>query len=181
MLISLPIISLLVCCSASTRKQDINNTPIDALNVTRFLGRWYEIARYDHRFERGIDYAMAEYELKRNGSIRVTNSGTKDEVFRSVTGHAFQPDPLRNPARLRVSFFRPFYSDYRVLWLSPDYNYAIIGSKSPKYLWILSRLPDIPFEILDTMMDEITERGYSMDELIWVKQQELDIQEMMQL
>lgn len=148
----------------------VDNTTIKEFDLSRYLGTWYEIARFDHSFERGISYAQAHYSLKEDGTVKVENTGIKDGEYKESVGKAFQPDPENDPALLRVSFFGPFYSDYRVLMLTPDYDYAVVGSKGSNYLWFLSRTPEVPSEILQAMIDEAQRRGYDTSKLIWVEQ-----------
>ncbi|MCQ2156514.1 MAG: lipocalin family protein [Bacteroidales bacterium] len=150
------------------QKDKLNNIPIKSLDLNRYLGTWYEIARFDHSFERGMDFTQAHYSLNPNGTIRVLNSGLKDGKFKSSTGKAFVPNIIEQPALLRVSFFGPFYSDYRVLMLTSDYKYALVGSGSDKYLWILSRSPKVTKDIMTTILDEARRRGYDTSKLIWV-------------
>ncbi len=147
--------------------QKIDNTPVAALDLQRYLGDWYEIARFDHSFERGLDFCKANYALREDGKIAVTNTGIKDGKPKTSNGKA---KPTDTPALLRVSFFGPFYSDYRVMLLDNDYQWALIGSGSAKYLWILSRTPKLPQATLDTILAEAQRRGYDTSKLIWVKQ-----------
>ena len=155
--------ALSVCCMA----QKVDNSTITNLEPERYLGKWYEIARYDHKFERGLNYATANYSLMNDGKIRVVNSGLKNGKLKSSVGKAKFTD---NPGLLRVSFFGPFYSDYRIMMLSKDYKYALVGSKSAKYLWILSRTPAVPEGTLNHILVEAANRGYDISKLIWVKQ-----------
>ena len=147
--------------------QKVDNSTITNLEPERYLGKWYEIARYDHKFERGLNYATANYSLMNDGKIRVVNSGLKNGKLKSSVGKAKFTD---NPGLLRVSFFGPFYSDYRIMMLSKDYKYALVGSKSAKYLWILSRTPAVPEGTLNHILVEAANRGYDISKLIWVKQ-----------
>ena len=147
--------------------QKVDNTPVAALDLNRYLGDWYEIARFDHSFERGLDFCKANYALREDGKIAVTNTGIKEGKNKTSNGKAKTTD---TPALLRVSFFGPFYSDYRVMLLDADYQWALIGSGSAKYLWILSRTPELPKDTLDTILAEAQRRGYDISKLIWVKQ-----------
>ena len=147
--------------------QKVDNTPVAGLDLNRYLGDWYEIARYDHSFERGLEFCKANYALREDGKISVTNTGMKDGKQKTSNGKAKTTD---TPALLRVSFFGPFYSDYRVMLLDNDYQWALIGSGSAKYLWILSRTPELPGATLDTILAEAQRRGYDTSKLIWVKQ-----------
>ena len=134
------------------------------------MGKWYEIARYEHTFEKGMTHVTAEYSLKPDGKIQVINKGIKNGKAKEIVGKAKQPNPIEYPGRLKVSFFLWFYSDYYVLELDNDYQYAIIGSSSDKYLWILSRTPELPKETLDKLLANIKQRGYDLSRLIFVEQ-----------
>lgn len=147
--------------------QKVDNTPIAALDLNKYLGDWYEIARFDHSFERGLEFCKANYALREDGKIAVMNTGIKEGKNKTSNGKAKTTD---TPALLRVSFFGPFYSDYRVMLLDADYQWALIGSGSAKYLWILSRTPELPKTTLDTILAEAQRRGYDTSKLIWVKQ-----------
>lgn len=149
-----------------------NNSPISDFNLNRYLGTWYEIARFDHAFERGMENVTAEYLLRDDGKVDVLNSGWKDGKFKTAEGKARQPDPSADPAHLEVSFFLFFYSDYNILMLDDDYQVALVGSKNPKYLWILSRTPEVSDSVLDQVLEEASGRGYDIDKLIWVDQSE---------
>ena len=159
------VIALLVAGCGNAQKVD--NTPIASLDLSKYLGDWYEIARFDHSFERGLDFCKANYALREDGKIAVTNTGIKEGKNKTSNGKAKTTD---TPALLRVSFFGPFYSDYRVMMLDANYQWALIGSKSAKYLWMLSRTPELPKETLDTILAEAQRRGYDTSKLIWVKQ-----------
>lgn len=161
---------MILCNSSCTKARAVDDTPIRNFDLMRYLGGWYEIARFDHSFERGIEFAQAHYSMNADGTVRVENSGIKDGKSKQSIGKAKCPDPANEPARLRVSFFGPFYSDYRVLMLDPEYKYALVSSKGPNYLWILSRTPQLPDEILQTILDEASRRGFDLTRLKWVKQ-----------
>lgn len=148
----------------------VDNTPVKDLDLAKYLGKWYEIARFDHKFERGVDNATAEYSLQDNGMVKVVNSGWKNGERSVAEGKAKQPDPAGNPANLKVSFFLFFYADYNVLLLDENYGYALVGSKSDKYLWILSRTPELSAEVKDAILAEAVRRGYDTSGLIWVDQ-----------
>ena len=143
---------------------------IPEFKLNKYLGKWFEIARFDHSFERGMTNVTAEYSLRPDGKVKVLNSGWKDGKKKVAEGKAKQPDPLKDPSWLQVSFFLFFYSDYNILMLDKDYQYALVGSKSPKYLWILARRPSIPTEIKDAMLREAEKLGYDTSKLIWVDQ-----------
>ena len=151
---------------ASTLKVD--NAPVAALDLNRYLGEWYEIARFDHSFERGVEQAKANYTQNADGTIKVVNSGVKDGKPKTAIGKGNMTD---TPGLLRVSFFGPFYADYRVMMVDKDYTRALIGSGSADYLWILSRTAGLPETAKAELLAEARRRGYDTDKLIWVKQE----------
>lgn len=167
-ILTLAIAGLLAPASLFARNNKFNNATVNQLNLEQYMGTWYEIARFDHRFERGLTHAQARYSFKENGTVRVDNTGWKDGKFKRSVGKAFAPDPGGQPGLLRVSFFGPFYSDYRVMMLSADYKYALVGSKSKNYLWILARSPEVSQDVLDSILEVAKCRGYDTDKLIWV-------------
>ena len=145
----------------------VDNSVVDTLDLNRYLGDWYEIARFDHSFERGMDFCKATYTLREDGKIDVLNTGIKDGEPKEAKGKGKLTD---TPALLRVSFFGPFYADYRVMLLDSAYQYALIGSGSDDYLWILSRTPKLTDDVKTTILTEAKRRGYDTEKLIWVKQ-----------
>lgn len=157
------LLSLLVGCS----KPSVDNSVVTNFDLDRFLGNWYEIARFDHRFERGMEQTKAKYTLREDGKVDVLNTGIKNGAPSEAKGVAKLTD---TPARLRVSFWGPFYSDYRIMLLDEDYQYALIGSGSDSYLWILSRTPQISDDIKNQILTEAKKRRYNTDKLIWVRQ-----------
>ena len=150
--------------------KDFDNSTVTEFDLNRYLGEWYEIARYDHSFERGLDNTMAQYILQDDGKVIVLNTGWKDGKFKLAEGKAKYPDPSGEPGALRVSFFLFFYSDYNILMLDDLYHVALVGSSSPDYLWILSRTPEISDIVKKALLDEATRRGYDITRLIWVDQ-----------
>lgn len=157
---------LLLCMVCGCTKLTVDNSVVDNLDVNRYLGEWYEIARYDHRFERGMENTRAIYSMRDDGMIDVINTGVKDGERKESKGKAKLTD---TPALLRVSFFGLFYSDYRVMMLDADYQYALIGSGSDDYLWILSRKPLLPDTVKQQVIKEAQRRGYDTSKLIWVR------------
>lgn len=158
------ILAPLCACSSGA---DIDNTPVSSVNLNSYLGDWYEIARFDHRFERNLTHCRANYSINDNGTIKVTNTGMKKGKWKTSTGKA---KITKSPGLLRVSFFGPFYSDYRILMLGPNYSYALVGSDSDDYLWILSRTPKLDISTRRHILAEATRRGYDTTQLIWVDQ-----------
>lgn len=160
------ILVMFTALSCTARKVD--NTPVPSLDLQRYLGKWYEIARYDHSFERGIYFPIATYSMDSDGSIRVVNTGIRKGKTKISVGRAKTTDTA---GLLRVSFFEPFYSDYRVLMLTDDYRNALVGSSSSKYLWILSRDSVIPMQVKYQILTEACRRGYDVNSLVWMEQQ----------
>lgn len=160
------ILTVLSSCSSIPKKA----TPIENFEVNRYLGTWYEIARFDFRFEKNLDNTVAQYSLDKKGNVNVLNSGhnyIKDE-WRSAKGTAkFRGD--KSTAALKVSFFGPFYSGYNVIALDANYQYALIAGKSLDYLWILSREKTIPEDIKQMYLKVAADVGYDTSNIIWVK------------
>ena len=149
----------------------IENT-VQELDLDRYLGKWYEIARFDHSFERGLVGATANYSITEDGKIKVVNTGYKDSFdgkFNQAEAKAYRPDE-NYPGALKVSFFLFFYSDYWVLDLDENYTFALIGSKKEKYLWILSRTPEMAPADLQRVLNKAVSLGYNTGNLIWVEQ-----------
>ena len=145
----------------------VDNAPVAALDLNRYLGEWYEIARFDHSFERGVEQAKANYSLKDDGTIKVVNSGIKNGKPKTAVGKGKTTD---TPGLLRVSFFGPFYADYRVMLIDKDYSHALVGSGSADYLWILSRTSGLSETAKSELLSEAKRRGYDTGRLIWVEQ-----------
>ena len=157
------------------RRRHIDIHTVRRLELERYMGRWYEIARFDHLFERGLSNVTATYTLLPDGKVRVENAGYQtgkndNDHFKRAVGRAKMPDTTQ-PGRLKVAFFLWFYADYYILELDKaGYKYALIGSSSDKYLWILSRTPSLPDEIKETLLANATHRGYDTSNLLWIDQ-----------
>ena len=139
----------------------------------RYLGKWYEIARMDFKFEKNLEQVTATYSLNPDGSIRVDNKGfnyVKKEWKKSIGKAKLVKDP--STARLKVSFFGPFYSGYNVIAIDPDYKYALVAGNNLKYLWILSRDKTIPDGVRSAYLKQAQSLGYETNKLIWTKQGE---------
>ena len=118
---------------------------VESVDIDRYLGRWYEIARFPNSFEEGCEGVTAEYELRNDGLISVVNTcrkGATDGKAKVAKGRARVADETTN-AKLEVSFFGPFWGDYWILYLAEDYSLSLVGEPSGRYLWILSRTPEI--------------------------------------
>ncbi|ORM71892.1 outer membrane lipoprotein Blc [Pantoea rwandensis] len=159
----------LVACKSPTPPKGV--TPISPFDVNRYLGKWYEIARLDHRFERGKDHVTATYAKRTDGGISVLNRGYDPvkKQWNESDGKAYftgKPDI----AALKVSFFGPFYGGYNVIALDEDYQYALVSGPNRDYLWILSRQPKIPDNVKQQYITTAKRLGFAVDELIWVNQ-----------
>ena len=143
---------------------------VQGFDAGRYLGRWYEIARLDHSFERGLDNISATYTPRDDGGIDVLNRGydRADGEWREASGRARFVGP-RDVAMLEVSFFGPFYGGYNVVALDPDYQLSLVAGPTRKYLWILARRPDPPREAVDRLVARAGELGFDTSALIWVR------------
>lgn len=159
-----------LCGSCAEKGTQVNNTPVKQLDLKRYLGKWYEIARYPNSFEKGLEGITAVYTMRDDGKIKVANSGYRDgdpKRLKTAIGKAKTTD---QQGVLKVSFFLNFYADYIVMELDQEnYSYAVIGSNTDKYLWILSRTPTLPKATLDMIFHQLTERGYDPAKLIYPK------------
>jgi apolipoprotein D and lipocalin family protein len=159
---------VLYSCGGSTIPKKA--TAVTNFDKTRYLGKWYEIARLDHKYEKDKDNVTANYSLNDNGTIKVANKGydvKKDEWEQSIGKAKFvRKDDV---GMLKVSFFGPFYSGYNVIAVDADYKYALVAGESLKYLWILSRETTIPENIKADYLKKAQEIGYDISALIWVK------------
>ncbi len=143
----------------------IDRHTVNLSGPDQLLGTWYELARFDHRFERGLTDVEATYSLLPDGTIRVENSGyDRHKGERRVAiGHARFTD---DPGRLRVSFFWKFYSDYNILERDPAGRWMLVGSYSPRYLWILSRTPTLQADLFNQILEQARLRGYDTSKLL---------------
>jgi apolipoprotein D and lipocalin family protein len=136
--------------------------PTKSVDLDRYLGRWYEIARYEASFQRGCEAVTADYSRKDDGTIRILNScrqGSVDGKLRTSTGKAKIADS-QTQAKLRVSFFGPFYGDYWVLDHADDYSWSIVGEPSGRYLWLLARDARPDPALRSTLESRAKELGY---------------------
>jgi apolipoprotein D and lipocalin family protein len=140
---------------------------VDHVDLDRYLGTWYEIASYPAWFQKNCTAVTAEYSLRDDGLIRVVNScrkGSLDGPLKRSTGRAKVVDQTTN-AKLKVSFFGPFWGDYWIVDLDPEYRWAVVGVPSRKYLWILSRTPTMDDALYREIVGRLPERGYTADTL----------------
>jgi apolipoprotein D and lipocalin family protein len=137
------------------------------VELERYMGKWYEIASFPQRFQKGCTGSTAEYSIRQNGKVKVLNScrlNSLDGPKKSATGTAHVVDHETN-AKLKVTFFWPFYGDYWILDLGPNYEYAMVGDSSRKYLWFLSRTPSIEPEVLEHLRERADQLGFDLAKL----------------
>ncbi|MEQ1528477.1 MAG: lipocalin family protein [Methylococcales bacterium] len=145
-------------------------SPVTDFQINRYLGTWYEIARLDHPFERGLNNISATYSLRDDGGIDVLNKGWSmaDQNWSSAEGIGYfveQP----SVGMLKVSFFGPFYASYNIIELDkPDYRYAVVTGPDKSYLWILARDKQLPNKTLQTLITQAQQKGYATEKLIFV-------------
>lgn len=142
------------------------------VDLEKYTGKWYEIARLPNSFEQGLKCTSAEYQLKDNGKLKVINRGHQIEnpqQTASAKGFARIPDKSK-PGKLKVYFFWPFGGDYYIIDLDKEYQYVLVGSPSRKYLWILARGKELDQQIYDKLVDRANELGFDTEKLIKVKQ-----------
>jgi len=147
---------------------------VTGFSLERYLGTWYEIARLDHRFERGLTQVTATYSMREDGGVKVLNRGFKEKKgkWSEATGKAYF---VESPyiGRLKVSFFGPFYGAYNIIALEPDnYSYALVIGNNTKYMWILAREPVLKPVVLEELLAKARELGFATDELIFPQKQE---------
>jgi apolipoprotein D and lipocalin family protein len=157
--------TLLCSCGVAT------NAPLPPLEVvshvelSRYTGTWYEIARYPNSFQKDCIHSSAVYKLKANGSVSVLNSCQKKGVMKTAEGKARVVDPITN-AKLEVSFFWPFWGDYWIIDLGEDYDYAVVSEPRRKYLWILARDPQMDDRLYAKILQRLREKGFDIRMLI---------------
>lgn len=173
----LPVLFALVLasCSAPLPPQ-ADQAIVQSFDPNQYVGTWYEIARLDNRFEKGLEQVTATYSLQTDGTLKVVNRGFNPDKkdWSEAIGKAKFADPPnadgRRTGRLKVSFFGPFYGDYNILVLDqPYYNYALVSS-GRDYLWILSRTPQLTYPIKQHLMAKAKALGFATDQLLFIRQ-----------
>ena len=148
-----------------------NLSPVSGFELDRYLGRWYEIARLDHSFERGLNRVTADYSLRDDGGVKVINRGysPRDGRWQEAEGRAYF---VKSPdlGFLKVSFFGPFYGSYVILELDSNYQYALVAGPSRSYLWILARTPQLPPDVITALTAKARAMGFAVDQLIFPEQ-----------
>ena len=144
---------------------------VENFDIEKYMGTWYEIARFDFKYEKDLKNVTATYSLQDNGKVKVVNKGynyvTNKEA--EAVGKARQLDNTRNGA-LKVSFFGPFYSGYNVVMMDPAYENVLVFGESTDYMWILSRNKTIPAAVKETFLTKASEAGYDLKRLVWTTQ-----------
>jgi apolipoprotein D and lipocalin family protein len=144
-------------------------TPVREFQLERYLGTWYEIARLDHSFERGLVDVTATYRTRQDGGIDVLNRGydPAKQAWRDAKGRAYFLD-TPDIGSLKVSFFGPFYGGYHVIALDPDYRWAMVAGPTHEYFWILARAPILPDDAMNNLLQTAKKAGFNLDGLIRV-------------
>ena len=145
--------------------------PVDGFDINSYLGRWYEIARLDHSFERGLDNVTAEYAMRDDGGLKVVNRGySRDKSeWKEAEGKAYFVG-AEDKGHLKVSFFGPFYGSYVVFELdTANYQYAFVAGYNKSYLWLLARTPQVGDDVIERFKNRARELGFAADELIFVE------------
>ncbi|MEC4116298.1 lipocalin family protein [Myroides phaeus] len=164
------VFSAVILLFSSCQQKAEQAQPIENFEVKRYLGNWYEIARFDFKFEKDLNNTTANYSLNEDGTIRVVNKGYNPftEEWKVAEGKAkFVGE--ENIGQLKVSFFGPFYSGYNILALDENYQFALIGGKDLDYLWILSRAKTIPDTIKEEYLKIAERTGYDTSRLLWIE------------
>ncbi len=165
--LSFVVLFLFTACSY----KDPSIKSVQKVDLDRYLGSWYEIARYEHRFEKDCKNVIATYSIKENKKIEVINSCTKITTNNKTEaiGEAYVVDNTNS--KLKVSFFWPFYGNYWIIMLDEDYSYAVVSEPSKKYLWILSRDKKLDENIKDNILKRLESLDYDLSKLIWTIQE----------
>jgi len=145
--------------------------PVDNFTLERYLGRWYEIARLDHSFERGLEAVSADYSVRDDGGIRVINSGRSIETgeVQEALGRAYFVE-APTIGHLKVSFFGPFFGSYVIFELDEkDYQYAFIAGNTTNYLWLLARTPEVSEDLINQFITRASQLGFDTNQLIYVQ------------
>ena len=148
-------------------------TTVPNVDINKYSGKWYEIARLPNSFEKGLVCVTAEYQPREDGKISITNTGRKeDDIARvkSVQGKAWVPD-INEPGRLKVQFFWPFRGGYYIFHLDlENYQYALVGDPSRKYLWMLARSPEMEESLYQELIEIARKNEFATDKLLRVRQ-----------
>jgi apolipoprotein D and lipocalin family protein len=163
-------ITLLSCALSGCLGAPEGVSPVKDFELDRYLGKWFEVARLDHSFERGLSGVTAEYSMREDGGVRVINSGLSDDTgdYSEAEGRAYFVES-QDQGYLKVSFFGPFFGSYIVFELDVEgYEYAFVAGNSTDYLWLLARTPEVSEEVMKRFIERSAALGFATDELIFV-------------
>lgn len=162
---------LIMSCVACAKTQPLET--VKSVDLNKYMGKWYEIALFPQRFEKGCNCSTAEYSIEKD-YVKVVNScnkGSVDGKLTRVSGKAFAVKGSNN-SKLKVQFFWPFKGDYWIIELADDYSYAVVGAPNRKYLWILSRTPVMDDATYNMLLEKIKGKGFNITKIIKTKQRE---------
>ena len=165
-------LTALALCLAGCMGVPEGARPVQDFDLESYLGKWYEIARLDHPFERGLTDVTAEYSLRDDGGVNVINRGFESDRnrWKDAEGKAYFVEDT-STGKLKVSFFGPFYGAYNVIALDQEaYQWSLVVGPNTDYLWILSRTPMLDQAIIDQLLSEAESLGFNIEELIFVNQ-----------
>ena len=146
-------------------------TPVSNFKSDRYLGTWYEIARLDHSFEKGLEKVTANYSYRKDGGIKVVNRGfdSRKDKWKEAIGKAYFVE-ASNIGRLKVSFFGPFYGGYNIIELDQkDYSWSVVCGPNKSYLWILARTPHLDKSIIDELILKLKSYDFNTNKLIFIE------------
>lgn len=171
LIILLSLSGALIACTHRS-ESSVNTSPMPNIDIQRYMGTWYELARFPNKFERGLDRVMANYSQQNNGRIAIRNSGFDEQgEFTYVNGRGYIPNPVV-AGHLRVSFVYPyrwFYGDYNILYVNKEYSIALVSGSDARYLWLLARNPNISEAEKQDLLGIARARGFDTNKLIWPK------------
>ncbi|AWB68277.1 lipocalin [Saccharobesus litoralis] len=158
---------VLLLCSCTGLPNNV--TPINNFQLQRYLGTWYEIARLDHSFERGLSQVSASYSMRSDGGVRVLNKGfnSEDGRWQQAEGKAYFVQD-ETTGHLKVSFFGPFYASYTIFELDANYQTAFVAGYSKDYLWLLARTPQVDERTKQKFIQNAKDKGFATEQLIWL-------------
>lgn len=169
------VLAILAYCLAACVGVPENIQPVSHFEIKPYLGKWYEIARLDNRFERGLSQVTAEYALREDGGVQVINRGfsAADNEWEPVEGKAYFVNGPQQ-GHLKVSFFGPFYASYVVFELGEEYDYAFVTGYNKSYLWLLARTPTVDQTLIDQFVTKAKALGFATEKLVFVDQPFVD-------
>jgi apolipoprotein D and lipocalin family protein len=147
-----------------TKNEDVLEV-VPHVELEKYLGKWYEIARLPAKFEEGCSNVTATYGLSKDGNVTVLNECKRNGKLKVAKGKAKIVDKSTG-AKLKVTFFRPFYGDYWIVNLGDDYDYAVVGTPNRKYLWILNRTPKMDDKLFSQLTEFAKSKGFDVEKLI---------------